>query len=123
MAGEAVKTTQKAERTRRLRRIPGVAKAGRALDPVVHERVRLGVLSSLAVASPMTFVELKDSLELSDGNLSVHARKLEEAGYIACAKRFEGRVPRTEFSITAKGREALAGYLDHMESIIRATRR
>jgi DNA-binding transcriptional ArsR family regulator len=85
--------------------------------------VRLGVLSALAVASPVSFVELKESLGLSDGNLSVHARKLEEAGYIECAKRFEGRVPRTEFSITTAGRDALGAYLDHMESIIRATRR
>jgi DNA-binding transcriptional ArsR family regulator len=123
MAGDALKSTETSERTRRMRRIPGVAKAGRALDPVVHERVRLGVLSALAVASPMSFVELKESLELSDGNLSVHARKLEEAGYVACAKRFEGRVPRTEFSITDKGRDALTAYLEHMESIIRATRR
>ncbi len=117
MAGEAA-----TERTRRMRRLPGVVRAGRALDPVVHERVRLGVLSALAVASPMSFVELKETLDLSDGNLSVHARKLEESGYVACEKRFEGRVPRTEFSITAEGREALTQYLEHMESLIRATR-
>ena len=121
MAGEALSRAG-AERTRRLRRLPGVARAGRALDPVVHERVRLGVLSALAVASPMSFVELKDALVLSDGNLSVHARRLEEAGYIACTKRFEGRSPRTEFAITVEGSEALGQYLEHMESIIRATR-
>ena len=118
MAAEAVP-----DRTKRLRRLPGVAKAGRALDPVVHERVRLGVLSVLAVASPMSFVELKDALQLSDGNLSVHARKLEEAGYLVCAKRFEGRSPRTEYAITADGRVALKQYLEHMEALIKATRK
>ena len=70
----------------------------------------------------MTFVELKDALGLTDGNLSVHARRLEEAGYVACTKAFEGRVPRTEFTLTAKGRAALARYLDHMEALIRAAR-
>ena len=111
-----------AARARRLARLPGAETARRALDPVIHERARLGVLSALTVASPLSFGELKETLELSDGNLSVHARKLEVAGYIACSKRFEGRMPRTEFRITAAGREALTRYLGHMEALIDATR-
>lgn len=116
MAAEA------AERKNRLRRLPGVAEAGRALDPVIHERVRLSILGALRVASPMSFVELTESLGLSAGNLSVHARKLEEAGYVSCEKRFEGRVPRTEYQITARGTVAFDAYVDHMEALIRATR-
>ena len=99
-------------------------RAGRAeaLDPVIHERVRLGLVSALAVAPSMTFVELKNALGLTDGNLSVHARRLEEAGYVACEKRFDGRIPKTEYRLTAKGRAALTRYLDHMEALIRTTR-
>ncbi len=92
------------------------------MDRIVHERLRLGILSALAVNESLTFNELKKLLETTDGNLSVHARKLEEAGYVACAKSFEGRVPRTEYRLTAPGRRALEKYLDHMESLIRATR-
>jgi DNA-binding MarR family transcriptional regulator len=92
------------------------------LDRLIHERVRLGIVSALAAAPSMTFVELKDALALTDGNLSVHARRLEEAGYVSCAKGFEGRVPKTEYALTAKGRAALARYLDHMEALIRAAR-
>jgi DNA-binding HxlR family transcriptional regulator len=88
----------------------------------VHERLRLGILSALAVNESLNFNELKKLMETSDGNLSVHARKLEEAGYINCTKGFEGRVPRTEYKITSSGRKALEKYLDHMESLIRATR-
>lgn len=109
------------KRKARLARVGGRAGA-EALDPLVHERVRLGILSALAVAPAMTFVELKDALGLTDGNLSVHARRLEEAGYVACAKGFDGRVPRTEYRLTARGRTALTRYLDHMEALIRATR-
>jgi DNA-binding MarR family transcriptional regulator len=93
-----------------------------ALDRLIHERLRLGILSALAVNESLTFNDLKKLMATTDGNLSVHARKLEEASYIACTKSFEGRVPRTEYSITASGRRALERYLDHMEALIRATR-
>ncbi|MBZ5637745.1 MAG: transcriptional regulator [Acidobacteriia bacterium] len=93
-----------------------------ALDRLIHERLRLGIVSALAVNDALTFVELKALLKTTDGNLSVHARRLEEAGYIACTKRFEGRLPRTHYRLTASGRRALERYLDHMEAIIRATR-
>jgi DNA-binding HxlR family transcriptional regulator len=92
------------------------------LDRLIHEPVRLGIVSALAVNETMTFNELKELLRTTDGNLSVHARKLEEGQYIACEKYFEGRVPRTEYRITASGRRALQTYLDHMEALIRATR-
>jgi DNA-binding MarR family transcriptional regulator len=92
------------------------------LDRVVHERTRLGIVSALAVNPSLTFNELKQFLRVTDGNLSVHARKLEDAGYIACTKSFAGRLPRTEYRLTAPGRRALEKYLDHMESLIRATR-
>lgn len=93
-----------------------------ALDRLIHERLRLGILSALAVNESLTFNDLKKLMQTTDGNLSVHARKLEEAGYIACTKSFEGRMPKTEYSITAVGRRALERYLDHMEALIRATR-
>ena len=92
------------------------------LDRLIHQRVRLGIMSALAVSDSLTFNDLKAALEITDGNLSVHARKLEEAGYIACAKSFEGRIPRTEFALTPEGRQALELYLDRMEDVIRATR-
>jgi DNA-binding MarR family transcriptional regulator len=92
------------------------------LDRVVHERTRLGIVSALAVNPSLTFNELKEFLRVTDGNLSVHARKLEDAGYISCTKSFAGRLPRTEYRLTAPGRRALEKYLDHMESLIRATR-
>src|SRR5262245_55749648 len=88
------------------------------LDRLIHERVRLGIVSALAGAPALTFVELKSALGLTDGNLSVHARRLEEAGYVTCTKGFDGRVPRTEFKLTPKGRAALARYLDHMEALV-----
>lgn len=90
-----------------------------ALDKVIHERIRLAVVSALAVHDSMTFNELKAALETSDGNLSVHARKLEDAGYVACKKGFAGRVPRTEYRLTAAGRRALERYLAHMEALIK----
>jgi DNA-binding HxlR family transcriptional regulator len=93
-----------------------------ALDRVIHERVRLAIVSALAVNETMTFNQLKALLATTDGNLSVHARKLEDAGYLACRKSFQGRTPRTEYRLTPAGREALERYLDHMEALIRATR-
>ena len=88
------------------------------LDRLVHERLRLGILSALSVNESLTFNELKKLLDTTDGNLSVHARKLEEGGYVACTKSFDGRVPRTDFRLTASGRRALERYLDHMEALI-----
>lgn len=110
----------------RRRTLTGVA-GGRAtlapdLDKVIHERLRLAIVSALAVNPSLTFNELKALLRTSDGNLSVHARKLEDAGYILCAKSFEGRMPRTEYRLAAAGRRALERYLEHMESLIRMTR-
>ena len=93
-----------------------------AFDRLIHERLRLGILSALAVNESMSFNDLKKLMQTTDGNLSVHARKLEEADYIACTKSFEGRVPKTEYEITPSGRRALERYLDHMEALIRATR-
>ena len=89
---------------------------------MIHERVRLGILSALAVNDALTFTELKTALRTTDGNLSVHARKLEEAQYVTCTKSFHGRTPRTEYRLTAPGRRALERYLDHMEALIRAAR-
>ena len=94
----------------------------RDLDRLIHERMRLGIVSALAVNRSLTFNELKALLKTTDGNLSVHARKLEEAEYIVCTKSFEGRLPKTEYRLTASGRKALERYLDHMEALIRATR-
>ena len=93
-----------------------------ALDRLIHERLRLGIISALAVNDRLSFNELKRLLQTTDGNLSVHARKLEEAQYIACEKTFEGRMPRTEYRLTAAGRRALEKYLTHMEAIIKAAR-
>ena len=93
-----------------------------ALDRLIHERVRLGIVSALAVNETLTFNDLKALLRTSDGNLSVHARKLEEAQYVACTKSFDHRTPRTQYRLTAAGRRALERYLDHMEALIRATR-
>jgi len=92
------------------------------LDRLIHERLRLGILSALSVNESLTFNELKKMLDTTDGNLSVHARKLEEAGYIGCTKSFEGRVPRTDYRLTAAGKRALERYLDHMEALIHAMR-
>jgi DNA-binding HxlR family transcriptional regulator len=93
------------------------------LDRLIHERIRLGIVSALAANEPLSFAELKRLLETTDGNLSVHARKLEEAGYVACVKRFEARVPRTEFRLTRAGRDALERYLTHLDALIRWARR
>ena len=93
-----------------------------SLDRLIHERIRLGIVSALAVNRSLTFNELKALLKTTDGNLSVHARKLEEADYIVCTKSFDGRLPKTEYRLTALGRRTLEKYLDHMEALIRATR-
>ena len=100
------------------------AASGRAdaLDRLIHERLRLGIVSALAVNDSLSFSDLKKLMKTTDGNLSVHARKLEEAEYITCTKSFEGRMPKTEYRLTATGRRALERYLDNMEALIRATR-
>ena len=107
-------------------KLQGIA-GGRAalapeLDQVIHERLRLAIVSALAVNESLSFNELKALLKTSDGNLSVHARKLEDAGYLICLKGYDGRVPRTEYKLSGAGRKALERYLDHMEALIRATR-
>jgi len=109
----------------KLKRTPGVTVAETtavSLDRLIHERTRLAIVSALAVNSSLTFNELKNLLRVSDGNLSVHARKLEDAGYILCTKSFAGRLPKTQFRLASSGRRALERYLDHMEALIRATR-
>ena len=92
------------------------------LDRLIHERLRLGIISALAANESLTFSDLKRLMNTTDGNLSVHARKLEEAGYISCSKFFEGRLPKTEYKLTAAGRSALENYLSHMESLIKQMR-
>lgn len=92
------------------------------LDRLLHDRMRLGIVSALAASDDLSFSDLKAALGATDGNLSVHARKLEEARYVSCRKTFDGRVPRTEYRLTAAGRRALERYLDHMEAVIRAAR-
>ncbi len=113
-----------AEISRALSSVQGNAAEGGAaeLDRLIHERVRLGIVSALAVNDSLTFSELKGMLGATDGNLSVHARKLEDAQYIACTKSFAGRVPRTEYRLTGEGRRALEHYLEHMEALIQAVR-
>ena len=107
-----------------LRELKGKAEASHVpdLDKLIHERMRLAIVSALAATDTLGFNELKDLIGATDGNLSVHARKLEDAGYVVCAKRFAGRVPKTEFRLTASGRRALERYVDHMEALIRAVR-
>ncbi len=120
-----------AVRTQRPERSEGAERAKRAvateaqatsLDRLIHERTRLAIVSALAVNTSLTFNDLKSLLRVTDGNLSVHARKLEDAGYVDCAKSFDGRVPKTEYRLSASGRRALEKYLDHMEALIRVTR-
>lgn len=93
------------------------------LDRVIHDRTRLAILSALAATDALAFTDLKDVTGTTDGNLSVHARKLEDAGYVHCEKSFAGRTPRTEYRLSTAGRRALEKYLDHMEALIRATRK
>ena len=100
---------------------PPAAEAS-SLDRLIHERTRLAIVSALAVNASLAFNELKQLLRVTDGNLSLHARKLEDAGYIGCTKSFAGRVPKTEYRLAPAGRRALEKYLDHMEALIRATR-
>src|SRR3981189_566691 len=107
---------------RALRSVEGNDEGALALDRLIHERMRLGIVSALAVNDTLTFNDLKRLMQTTDGNLSVHARKLEDAAYVTCTKTFEGRVPKTEYRLTATGRRALERYLDHMEALIRATR-
>lgn len=109
---------------RRMSAVARLAKAGRPsdLDRLIHERIRLGIISALAVNDSLSFNDLKKLLDTTDGNLSVHARKLENAGYIACSKRFDGRLPKTDYRLTAAGRRALERYLDDMEALIHAAR-
>ena len=92
-------------------------------DKLIHERLRLGIISALAANNSLSFTDLKNTLNASDGNISVHARKLEDAGYISCEKTFEGRKPLTRYSITKEGREALERYLDHMDALIKAVKK
>lgn len=105
---------------------PAASRASRGavpdLDRLIHERFRLALISALAAHESLSFRDLKALLDATDGNLSVHARKLEEAGYIACAKTFEGRVPRTEYRLTAQGRRAFEKYLNHLEALVRGAR-
>ena len=129
MARHSAVPEPRGERRRRdeekeaLRGVRGRAEATPAsLDRLIHERMRLGIVSALAANETLTFNELKALLQTTDGNLSVHARKLEEAGYISCTKSFEGRMPKTEYALTAPGRKAFERYLDHMEALIRAAR-
>lgn len=113
---------RKPARPPRLRHVPGLSMGSTGFDKLVHEQLRLGILSALAVNDALSFTELREMLESTDGNLSVHARKLEEAGYVSCRKQFKGRTPRTIYRLSAKGRRALERYLDHMEALIRAAR-
>ena len=117
-------STRDGDRQRGLRPVPGgsLRSGPPELDKLIHERLRLAIVSALAVNESLSFGDLKALVKTTDGNLSVHARKLEDAGYVACTKGFDGRVPRTEFKITAPGRKALERYLDHMDAVIRAAR-
>lgn len=115
----AAKTARPVRAGAALKAVDGDASAPLSLNRVIHERVRLAIVSTLAVHEMLTFNELKAMLAATDGNLSVHARRLEEAGYVACKKGYDGRVPRTEYRITSAGRKALERYLSHMEALIR----
>lgn len=116
----------RASSTERARRpvlaVPRPRKALPDLDRLIHERMRLGIVSALAANRSLSFRELKALLSTTDGNLSVHARKLEEAGYVACAKSFDGRVPKTEYRLTPAGRQAFDRYLNHLEALVRGVR-
>jgi DNA-binding HxlR family transcriptional regulator len=122
-AGRARSTDRDADRTQVTRAARDTAeRLAPDLDRLIHERVRLAIVSTLAVNEKLTFNQLKALLGITDGNLSVHARKLEEAGYLACRKSFEGRLPKTEYRLTSTGRRALERYLEHMEALIRTMR-
>jgi len=111
---------KKDENTLGLRVARAAENVSNDLDKVIHERMRLGIISALAANEKLSFTELKNLLATSDGNISVHARKLEDAGYVTCEKSFKGRMPLTEYTITPDGRDALKRYLDHMEALINA---
>lgn len=121
MAKATRKTEGHAIRNQAMRSRPAQARAA-TLDRVIHEPIRLGIVSALAGCESMTFNELKELLGTTDGNLSVHARKLEEHDYVVCEKSFEGRIPRTSYRLASQGKRALEIYLQHMEALIRATR-
>ena len=120
-ANHLERETLPANRKASRRSPPGIEAV--TLDAVIHERVRLGIISALAVNEELSFNDLKKLLEITDGNLSVHARKLEDAGYVKCSKSFVGRQPRTTFKLTATGKRALENYLEQMESVIRSARK
>lgn len=117
----AVKQTRRQAAPRDMRSARASA-AAPSLDRLIHERLRLGIVSALAANDSLTFNDLKSLVDSTDGNLSVHARKLEDAGYITCTKSFEGRMPKTEYKLTTAGRRALENYLNHMETLIRKMR-
>lgn len=121
MAKSAVKV-KKIAATPELAPIEGAVEKTSELDRLIHDRLRLGILSALAVNESLSFTHMRNLLKTTDGNLSVHARKLEDADYLACQKSFQGRVPHTDYRLTAKGRRALQRYLDHMEALIAAMR-
>lgn len=122
MVDRARKIREESQPAERGRVRPRNERTVQDLDPVIHERIRLGIVSTLAVNDRLSFNELKSVLQTTDGNLSVHARKLEEAGYVECDKHFEGRMPKTEYRLSAAGRRALQRYIDGMEEIIQRTR-
>lgn len=126
LAPEPTANQETAEQTRQRsskQKSPGsTVLAAPDLDRVIHERIRLGIVSALAANDHVTFNDLKKLLNTTDGNLSVHARKLEEAGYVSCIKSFEGRMPKTEYRLTDEGRAALTRYLEHMEALIKVAR-
>lgn len=117
---QALKHDRKAPaETKRPKVVQGsVPRSMHEIDRLIHERLRLGIISALAVNESLTFNELKHMVKTTDGNLSVHARKLEDAGYVSCSKSFDGRTPKTEYSLTAAGKKALERYLDHMQAVI-----
>ena len=118
----AARKTEAVEHGLKSERGSGGGSRAAELDRLIHERVRLGIVSALAVNDSLSFNQLKALLKTTDGNLSVHARRLEETQYITCTKSFAGRIPKTEYRLTAAGRRALERYLDHMEALIHATR-
>jgi len=125
VARQSIRTTTTEQKGESKGRLSGVSReAGKApdLDNLIHEKMRLGIVSALAANEILTFSELKELLRTTDGNISVHARRLEEAAYIECTKSFEGRIPKTRYRLTTEGRRALERYLDHMEALIRAAR-
>ena len=122
MLSRKTRNAEPRKETARTRLRHGAPASAPGLDQLIHERMRLGIVSALAVNDSLSFNELKALLNTTDGNLSVHARKLEDGGYVACNKYFEGRTPRTDFRLTAAGKRALEKYLDEMEGLIKAAR-